>query len=259
VESFEFIKRALRATNKLDERLKQDKQRDMLKMNDYAYMRSDSRLQNPINLGSSNGASYPCPTVEHAFQASKATDPQMRERICKAETVREARSLGRNVQLPNDWESKKYFIMETLVEAKFLANPDIAKLLIDTGDESLEMNHDIDEYWGCREDCGITIGENRLGEILVNTREKLKVMQLLIFDETEEEPSLINVIKKIIPEKDLSEDIEGLFNAISDVLDEANDVWSAQCASLDGLKKSINELGEVSVNVQSEFKNAANP
>ncbi len=210
----------------------------MLKTNDYNFMRNDYGLITPIQIG---GLQFD--TVDHAYQSLKATDPKVKEAIASAFSPREARRLGKNLDLPADWDSKRYVIMETLVEAKFRANPQLAQLLIDTGDEPLEMHHDTDSYWGCVEDdYGTVTGENNLGKILVRVRDKLKITASLLFVEPEPEEKLINLIKKIIPEEGLSSELDRLFGSISTVITEANLVWSAQCASLDKLKESVKEL-----------------
>lgn len=51
------------------------------------------------------------PTVEHYFQASKATSPRVFEMIRTAKTPSEAKRLGKNIALRKDWEEVKDKIM----------------------------------------------------------------------------------------------------------------------------------------------------
>ena len=57
------------------------------------------------------------------------------------------------------------------VLAKFRAHPDILKKLLDTGEEEIVENTDIDYYWGCGTN---KTGRNEFGKILVKAREILK-------------------------------------------------------------------------------------
>lgn len=56
----------------------------------------------------------------------------------------EAKKLGRKVTLRKDWESVKIKIMEEIVRAKFVQNPELAQKLIATGNAYLEEGN----TWG---------------------------------------------------------------------------------------------------------------
>lgn len=78
----------------------------------------------------------------------------------------EAKRLGRRVKLREDWEEVKELVMYEICYHKFSQNPDIRKMLLDTGDaELIEGN-----TWGDK----IGVGENRLGKILMRIRNELK-------------------------------------------------------------------------------------
>jgi len=68
--------------------------------------------------------------------------------------------------------------MEEIVEAKFKQNPEVAFLLLETGDEVLiEGNKWGDVYWGCVKDrsvLGEWKGSNHLGRILMKVRSSLR-------------------------------------------------------------------------------------
>jgi ribA/ribD-fused uncharacterized protein len=121
---------------------------------------------------------YPCevqfegylyPTVEHAFQAAKSTNQEVREAIRLAETPSQAKTLGRQVDLRPDWEEVKLDIMLGLLREKF-SSPFMKRRLLLTGDRTLiEGNTWGDTYWGVYR----TKGENHLGRLLMQVREEL--------------------------------------------------------------------------------------
>jgi ribA/ribD-fused uncharacterized protein len=117
------------------------------------------------------------PTVEHAYQAAKTLEPQERERIWGASTPDLARKMGRKLDQRPDWQEVKVKTMEDLVWKKFNSRPDLLELLLATGDaELVEENSWHDNFWGnclCSR-CAATPGQNWLGRILMEVREKLR-------------------------------------------------------------------------------------
>lgn len=122
---------------------------------------------------------YPCeiriegmvyPTVEHAFQAMKTTDPTDRRKIQAAKTPGAAKSLGKKVLLKHDWDAIRVEVMHKLLLKKF-ANEDLAnKLLASDGLELIEGNTWGDTFWGvCKGK-----GQNNLGQLLMLVREQIK-------------------------------------------------------------------------------------
>lgn len=113
------------------------------------------------------------PTVEHAFQAAKTLDPEMRRRIREAPTSGKAKRMGRVLKLDMSvpaWNTLKVAIMYDLIHQKFSKEPFRTKLLA-TGDaELIEGNWWSDTFWGV---C-MGKGENRLGVLLMKVREDLK-------------------------------------------------------------------------------------
>lgn len=114
-----------------------------------------------------DGLSYP--TAEHAYQANKCLDVNTKEIIRNCSDPLEAKKLGRQVALCEDWESTKIPLMKRIIREKF-NNPFLRELLIGTG--SAKLIHDNkfnDKFWGiCRGE-----GENWLGLILEEVREHL--------------------------------------------------------------------------------------
>jgi ribA/ribD-fused uncharacterized protein len=117
------------------------------------------------------------PTVEHAYQAAKTEEAQERQRILEASTPDLARKMGRKLTQRPDWPEMKVKVMQDLVTQKFDNQPDLVKLLLATGDaELVEGNTWHDNFWGdCRcPQCAEIAGQNRLGRILMEVRERLR-------------------------------------------------------------------------------------
>ena len=107
-----------------------------------------------------NGFTWP--TVEHIYQAFKASEIAERELI----------------RLPANWETQKVVIMARMIQAKFASGTRFADQLLATGHDVhlIEGNTWHDNFWGdciCYK-CSKTIGENMLGEILMIHREELR-------------------------------------------------------------------------------------
>lgn len=126
---------------------------------------------------------YPCtveyegieyPSAEHAFQASKSLDTEVRKRFLGCNTAKDAKYLGKQIELRSDWEEIKISIMKDIVRSKFfqnIADIDLAASLLATGDAYLEEgNTHRDKFWG-------TVkgeGRNELGKILMEVRKELR-------------------------------------------------------------------------------------
>lgn len=128
----------------------------------------------------SNFAPYPItlkgkqwPTTEHYFQAQKFVGTEHEHAIRKLASPMVAARKGRSRKLPlrRDWESAKDKIMREALQAKFTQHPELQKLLLETGDAVLVEHTVNDRYWG---DGGDGSGENRLGLLLMELREKLR-------------------------------------------------------------------------------------
>ena len=106
---------------------------------------------------------------EAYFQSRKTSDPIVRQKFVGL-TPDESKRLGRRVTLRHDWEEIKDQVMTEVLEAKFSQNPDLSKLLVETGNALLvEGNTWGDKYWGvCKGE-----GKNRLGFLLMVLREKI--------------------------------------------------------------------------------------
>lgn len=111
------------------------------------------------------------PTVEHAYQAAKSLDSQIRKIILNAKSPAEAKKLGQGIKVRDDWNLVKVDIMRNLITEKF-HNPFLCYRLVSTGNAQLIMeNKWNDKFWGvCR-----GTGENWLGKILMEVREEIKI------------------------------------------------------------------------------------
>jgi ribA/ribD-fused uncharacterized protein len=110
------------------------------------------------------------PTVEHAYQASKATRESDRERIAAAKHPSKAKRLGHRLSVDPAWHARKDEVMRRLLVQKFAPGTELAARLTATGSaELLEGNAWGDTYWGVVDG----VGENRLGRMLMEIRSQL--------------------------------------------------------------------------------------
>lgn len=112
--------------------------------------------------------SFTYQTVEHYFQAMKATDPQQHDWVAHASSPSIAKQRGRRVLIREDWEEVKYAVMLVGLREKF-KHPTYRKLLLDTGDKIIREDSPTDFEWGYRNN-----GKNLLGKALMQIREELR-------------------------------------------------------------------------------------
>lgn len=126
------------------------------------------------------GAVYP--SVEHAYQAAKTTDPELRIPF-QGSAIRsnlmsagQAKRAGRKLGLRGNWDPVKIAIMETLLRQKF-ENPHLRKKLLRTGSAFLiEGNNWNDRTWGAvfNPNTRDWEGRNLLGSLLMQIREDIR-------------------------------------------------------------------------------------
>jgi ribA/ribD-fused uncharacterized protein len=85
------------------------------------------------------------------------------------EAARKGRDRKR--KLRRNWESVKDNVMREAVMQKFTQHPDLKEILLSTGTAKLVEHTKNDSYWG---DGGNGSGKNKLGQILMEVREKLR-------------------------------------------------------------------------------------
>lgn len=105
------------------------------------------------------------PTAEHFFQAQKFNDREVRERIRRAPTPKEARALGqsRSFAIRSDWDTVREDVMLKALRLKFLV-PKARDMLFSTGTRTLIESSHFDYFWACGQD---GTGQNRLGQLLM--------------------------------------------------------------------------------------------
>ena len=132
-------------------------------------------------------------TSEHFFQSMKLVFPSDRELVRNAPTPGKAASLGRELEMKDDWndpdngptcavnafsdgkedtfsaiELVKDRVMLQALRLKFEAHPEIMKELRTTGKSLLIENAPSDKYWGCGKSKN---GRNKLGILLQVVRD----------------------------------------------------------------------------------------
>lgn len=115
-------------------------------------------------------------TSEHAFNAGKTTDPERRLWVAAASTPGEAKLRGRQLRLRPEWDEKvRYQVMAEVLEAKFSFDPERIRRLMLTGNRLLVEGNDWhDVHWGVCSCRNHGFGENHLGRLLMELREKLR-------------------------------------------------------------------------------------
>lgn len=116
-------------------------------------------------------------STEHAYQAAKSNDLEIREMIAIISSCGLARKAGQLIPLADDWHTtRKFEVMNEVVRTKFNTHEDLADKLLATGDQELiEGTTWHDNCWGsciCNK-CG-NQGQNHLGKILMAVREELR-------------------------------------------------------------------------------------
>ena len=114
-----------------------------------------------------NNITYP--TLEHAFQAMKTTDPEIQAHIASIESPVDAKRFGRDLDARPDWTTIRLDVMRRLLEIKF-GKSTMKRLLLKTGDVPLvNTNTYGDTFWGVNDQT--EQGQNWLGRLLEEVRD----------------------------------------------------------------------------------------
>jgi hypothetical protein len=121
------------------------------------------------------------PSIEHLYQAAKylPDHPEEAEKVRRARTPSGAKALG-NVPfgLPKDWDTRRVEIMRHAVRLKFAFGTELAKMLLDTGDDRLvEFAPWGDTFWGVDAEMK---GKNTLGVLLMEQRDRLRLQGMSV-------------------------------------------------------------------------------
>jgi len=185
---------------------------------EYEFLRNDFSAEVQFN-----GITFP--TVEHAFQAAKSQDLNAKLKFTEEFlTPREAKEMGRTLDLRPDWDEVRDVIMMILVRVKFFDNEDLGTKLLETGTANLVMGFSTpskyDAYWGALiTECDsnpIVDGDNRLGRILMDVRQELALYRGVDLKELDkpklspEHQKIADVLNSYLPSKIDSVALAGL-------------------------------------------------
>lgn len=116
------------------------------------------------------------PTAEHAYQAGKARDPEVRDWLMAAPKPHLLAMAAHGLlswDIAPGWSAGRIDRMRAVVEAKFRQHTDLAAILLSTGSARLveagTVDNAVNRRWG--EVNGH--GENWLGRILMDVRSQL--------------------------------------------------------------------------------------
>lgn len=109
------------------------------------------------------------PTTEHAYQAQKTSSIEWQQKIQEADGPRQAKFLGRQCPLRDDWDSLRDQVMLEVSRLKYQQPTFGNKLVATYPRELIEGNYWGDTYWGVHNGKG----ENKLGKILMRVRQEL--------------------------------------------------------------------------------------
>lgn len=111
------------------------------------------------------------PSSEHAYQAAKTLDKNIRGAFAEIDSPGEIKALGQTITIRPDWENVKISVMRNIVTAKFEGHPDLMeKLMATKGHDLIEGNTWNDTFWG---ECPLGNGKNELGKILMSIRDDI--------------------------------------------------------------------------------------
>jgi len=111
------------------------------------------------------------PSSEHYYMAQKTSDESAQEAIRQASTPAEAKRMGREVNLHDDWDVLKYDVMHRVVYAKFDQNEHLRFVLLSTGDRPIHESCR-DPWWGGGPQ--FPSGRDWLGKVLMTVRDELR-------------------------------------------------------------------------------------
>ncbi|MFE2151310.1 NADAR family protein [Streptomyces lavendulae] len=125
----------------------------------------------PITVGD---VTYP--SVAHAYWARSVATPEARTAVVAAETGAKARTVAAAAPRREGWEQVRTAVMAGLLRAKYEQHPDLAAILLATGDATVLYDDADSGFWG--ENGGR--GRNWTGRLLELVRSELLARQTLV-------------------------------------------------------------------------------
>ena len=117
-----------------------------------------------------------CETLEHKYQAAKATNAEDYFSVLHAPTPAKAKKQVRAINgWIENWDARKLRVMEQLLREKFSDEPLRSQLLSTRPHELIEGNWWGDTFWGV--DLRTGKGQNHLGKLLMEIREDLILLK----------------------------------------------------------------------------------
>lgn len=148
----------------------------------------------PLSVPITTSLGFEVPTSEHAYMGERFKDPRAHMSVALSRGDDEdprvyrdglaAKTLAyelidRGEEQIDDFDVVRTGLMYTAVRRKFVANHDLARMLLDTTDEEIVEGNDWgDRYWGV-DPPGSTNGENNLGKVLMLVRSELQEVSYL--------------------------------------------------------------------------------
>jgi ribA/ribD-fused uncharacterized protein len=121
------------------------------------------------------------PTAEHAYQNIKPRRRVVRDWMLAAPTPGLLAAVAHALpyyEITPGWSSGRYARMQLVVAAKFRQHPDLAEVLLGTGDARLvetgTTDNEVNRRWGEVRAGGAWVGTNHLGLILMEVREAMR-------------------------------------------------------------------------------------
>jgi ribA/ribD-fused uncharacterized protein len=107
------------------------------------------------------------PSSEHAYQAAKTEDIEIRRLFQQLKTAKQAKQFGMAIDVREDWDAIRVHVMHEVLVSKF-ENVELQAMLAATDGLYLEeTNYWNDRFWGvCRGE-----GQNTLGRLLMEIRQ----------------------------------------------------------------------------------------
>lgn len=136
------------------------------------------RSENPGKSGLRNAYPAPIefdgttyPTVAHAYWALSvdAAEPAVREAVAAADSPHEARRLATSAPRREGFDGARTAVMTRLLRAKYAQHPDLAAVLLGTGDATIVYDDGHSNFW-CN---SAGRGRNWMGRLLESVRAEL--------------------------------------------------------------------------------------
>lgn len=126
----------------------------------------------PIEIGS-----VVYPSVKHAYWAMSTAEPDVREQIRTTENPFVGQKLAEEASRIENWPQARTAVMAGLLRAKFAQYPELAEILIETGDAPISYTDMGSDHWvtsGAR-------GRNWVGRLLELVRSELQAQKAGVF------------------------------------------------------------------------------